>query len=270
MTNVHFADIEAASTIRIEVELSISGEPLATSLEVDCAPASLADVVPFARQLADQATVIAIRQARQAGQAISCRKGCAACCKYLIPLSVPELLCFEREYPLHRNQLGPSLDERFHQAMVRIVEAGQPEPTDDYSDDDSDEKADENSEDAAAHVGRWYDSLQLNCPFLANGVCTIYQARPIACRQHLVVSAPESCEGFQPQRGHALPTHLAVCETLTELATEFGQMPAESVMLPLAPLWLEQNVHLAERTWPAEQLFGRFAELLSRQSCQAS
>ena len=44
----------------------------------------------FVRQLIEQGLVNAVVAAAEAGKAISCRKGCGACCRQLVPISRTE------------------------------------------------------------------------------------------------------------------------------------------------------------------------------------
>jgi hypothetical protein len=54
--------------------------------------ASLADLVPVARQLADELIEQIAIDLHARGRQISCQAGCSACCRYLIPVSPPEAL----------------------------------------------------------------------------------------------------------------------------------------------------------------------------------
>ena len=119
---------------------------------------------------------------------------------------------------------------------------------------------------AADAVGRWYAQLRLECPLLAGGACTIYSRRPIVCREHIVTSPPKWCSGFQPGRGQTAAMPVCISHSLTKLAAETEGTPAESVMLPLAPLWIESNRDRTERTWAGRMLIERFLEIVQEQA----
>jgi Fe-S-cluster containining protein len=47
-----------------------------------------------------------------------------------------------------------------------------------------------------------YRKLRLVCPLLADGLCTVYEYRPISCRLHLVKDSPDGCreDALRPQQ----------------------------------------------------------------------
>src|SRR3989344_2442301 len=49
-------------------------------------------------------------------------------------------------------------------------------------------------------------SAKLKCPFLIDSVCSIYEARPFACRIHIVADKPEQCDSdrFREPKNEAL------------------------------------------------------------------
>jgi len=103
--------------------------------------------------------------------------------------------------------------------------------------------------------------LKLACPFLDNGVCTIYEQRPLACREYFVNGSVEACRG---QRGVAevveMPVQLP--NALAQLASELEDTSVEAVILPLALVWCEDNPARVERTWPAAMMVKRFVEIV--------
>jgi Fe-S-cluster containining protein len=49
------------------------------------------------------------------------------------------------------------------------------------------------------NVFRWR-ALKAACPFLENNQCSIYNDRPIACRQHAAIGPPENCYDDEKRR----------------------------------------------------------------------
>ena len=75
---------------RFEVALNTPAGRLTMAIDVPTGPIPIMAIVPLTRRLGEETAELEIQQAIEAGQAISCRKGCAACCRMLVPLSVPE------------------------------------------------------------------------------------------------------------------------------------------------------------------------------------
>lgn len=96
-----------------------------------------------------------------AGEPVACRRGCAHCCKSLVTVSAPEVLWVAAE-----------VRRQGSDAVATVLET------------------------ARARGGRSAEDLlrdKLDCPLLADGACSVYVARPLACRQLFSLSA-EACQ----------------------------------------------------------------------------
>ena len=253
----------------VDVKPDPIGRLVGVQVVVADAPAGLGDLVPLARTLATRIGAGAIERAGSAGVSVPCRKGCAACCRYLVPLSVPEALCMGREIGSLSGSCDATTARALAAAAGRILEGGTESPFSETGpDDDGGDACDIES------VGRWYSALDMDCPFLREETCTIYEKRPLACREHAVLGTAEHCEGFSPGRGNRLEIPVKVLDALGQLAAEVEQTEVQAVMMPLVPFWYEENRHRALRTWPGPELVALFldclAETASQAACEAS
>jgi len=240
--------------LRLAISLEIQGQPVCAQVETPNVPTRLADVVPLAQKLADK---IIECTSRSAAKPITCRKGCAACCRYLVPLSVPEALdILERIDQTPRSQ-ACQLQRRFLRAAERLISSVAAEK---QSLSTSEPKS----------LSRWYHGLAIDCPFLDGETCTIYSNRPIACREHLTTDPAELCRQPQPEKGTTLTMPFSISQVLARLAARLEQSPPEAVMLPLVLPWAEANRHRGRRTWPAKQVYGEFATLCQSLAASAS
>jgi Fe-S-cluster containining protein len=143
-------------------------------ITVPSAPVAAAEVVP-----ALQGLVNAVVAAAEQGQAVSCRKGCGACCRQLVPISRTEgerlLQLIEAMPPERRKALG----RRFANAAAAVKGAG----------------FDERGGRKDRELSRAYFALGVACPFLEDESCSIHLERPLVCREYLVTSPPELCAG---------------------------------------------------------------------------
>jgi len=137
-------------------------------------------VVPATAVLpALQGLVNAVVAAAEAGREISCRKGCGACCRQLVPISRTEgeaLLALVEAMPTERRE---AVRARFAQAEAAIAKAGLAE-----------RGARSDREMSVA-----YFALAIACPFLEDESCSIHAERPLVCREYLVTSPAELCAG---------------------------------------------------------------------------
>ena len=133
-----------------------------------------AEIVP-----ALQGLVNAVVEAAERGKAISCRKGCGACCRQLVPVSRTEgerLLQLVEAMPAERRA---TLKARFAAAEAEIEAAGL-----------TDRQGRSDRELSTA-----YFALGVPCPFLEDESCSIHPDRPLVCREYLVTSPAELCAG---------------------------------------------------------------------------
>jgi len=110
-------------------------------------------------------------------------------------------------------------------------------------------------------VSNWYTNLKLRCPFLYNHACSIYDQRPLACREHFIKGSARACGGL---RGVAevLDMPVQLPNVLGQLASELEGTDVEAVILPLALVWCQENPDRTERSWPAEMMVNRFVDIV--------
>lgn len=111
---------------------------------------------------------------------ISCAKGCAACCNMTVQSSIEEALVIVQRYPDVVHDVLPELvrqEERLDEIVKeeKLVDFISPEG-------------------AAVLSRRWWQEAR-PCAFLRDGLCSIYEARPYACRNYFVKSDPALCGG---------------------------------------------------------------------------
>ena len=138
-----------------------------------------ADVVPALQGLVNAVVAAAEAASAAKGGEISCRKGCGACCRQLVPVSRTEgerLLALVRSLPAERRE---RLNERFAAAGAAIEGAGLAE----------------RGGRSDRELSLAYFALGLPCPFLEDESCSIHSDRPLVCREYLVTSPAELCAG---------------------------------------------------------------------------
>lgn len=173
-----------APTVVVSVELPIGGRPFRARLNVPASRCRPGELLPLFHTLADAFVQAAVEQAATGGQAVSCAKGCASCCRHLVPVSEVEVrrlrAAIDRMAPAAR---GAVLD-RFAAARTALQDSGllpRLDQLDDLWDDD------------LVALIRDYYRRGIACPLLEDGACQVYADRPAACREHLVTSPAARC-----------------------------------------------------------------------------
>ena len=78
------------SVARRTLRFALSGGPAELTADIPDGPVSAEAIFPALQALTDLVSAHAERRAETAGKTISCRKGCGACCRLLVPISEPE------------------------------------------------------------------------------------------------------------------------------------------------------------------------------------
>ncbi|MHC4665855.1 MAG: YkgJ family cysteine cluster protein [Planctomycetota bacterium] len=240
----------------IGLELDILGGPVNLRICAGPEPASLADIVPLARTVCKKITDVVIEKARQKKDFIPCRPGCAACCHYLVPLSVPEAFKLAEEALAAPESRRMLMQRLWLLAARRILRQEPPHvPTGSAPKQSVEDKAEQNA------ISDWYRNLKLTCPFLSGRMCSIYEMRPLACREYFVTGSEKGCAtGCGIAEKIQIPVRTA--EVLAQLAAELEGTGVEAVMLPLVLVWHADNLDRAKHTWPAIEMVGRFVEIV--------
>ena len=164
------AEAHSTATLR----LTVADLRIVHPITVPSGPVTAADVMP-----ALQGLVNAVVEAAETGKSISCRKGCGACCRQLVPVSRTEgerLLALVETMPKDRRA---TLYARFAAAEAALEGAG----------------LTERGQKTDREMSLSYFSLHLPCPFLEEESCSIHPDRPLVCREYLVTSPAELCAG---------------------------------------------------------------------------
>jgi Fe-S-cluster containining protein len=163
-----------SSSSTATLRLTVGALQIAHPLTVPNAQVPASDVVS-----ALQGLVNAVVAAAEMGKSISCRKGCGACCRQLVPISRTEgerLLDLVEAMPRERRG---EIKRRFAAAEAILAPAGFEDRTG---------KTDR-------ELSTSYFALGVPCPFLEEESCSIHAERPLVCREYLVTSPAELCAG---------------------------------------------------------------------------
>jgi Fe-S-cluster containining protein len=121
---------------------------------------------------------------------MSCKKGCAACCKQLVSVSPQEVAAIAVAYPEKLLSKKKKIEEQIELLDSLVVQV--------FGDQaqhvlDNEEALETYSKKNEQLADLWWDK-QVACVFLKeDNTCSIYAARPIACRGYYVRSDPKLC-----------------------------------------------------------------------------
>lgn len=237
----------------VPVELTVLGARVKGDARVPARAAPVEELLPLFRMLTDAVVKISVKSVEQHGKSISCCKGCGACCRQPVPVSLSEarrLSALVEEMPEPRRS---EVKEKFA-AIEREVEAAG--LTRAFL--NPDEMAREEVEPAPMA----YFRLGMACPFLVEESCGIYEERPLVCREYLVTSPAEYCKA-PDERVETLRMPLKASEALARLEGTEGRRYVKQIPLGLSLKWCRENPAPNEDR-RASAVIAEFMDLLER------
>jgi Fe-S-cluster containining protein len=249
---------------RFEVALNTPAGRLTTTIDVPTGFIPITAIVPVSRRLGEEAAQLEVQRAMAEGQTISCRMGCAACCRMLVPLSAPEAFAL-REYvgqlPTDRQTI---LLNRLSETKNRITREGLWDRLNGVA-----EASRSIPDEELEPINRSYYALRIPCPYLENEMCSIYEARPAACRELLVTSPAQLCQDLVGNPVTPLPVSMRIGSILGLVWGTLTSSPPRLIPLPMALEWAERHEEESRRTWPGSSLLDQVLDNIWRFLSQA-
>jgi Fe-S-cluster containining protein len=226
-------------TVSVDFTVGIGDGQIKATAVVPAGQTNLTQILPVIQSLEDSRSEGVATQMAEAGRTISCKAGCGACCRQMVPLSIFEaeaLSAWIRTLPEARQQV---LAGRFHQALLKLAASGL-----------IDRMVNEDwlAVTASAHkLALEYLYQRIACPFLEDESCSIHPIRPLVCREYLVTSPPEHC--YDPANLQVVPVRLPLnlSRVLNTIGAELEQSIRCWIPLPFLFAWMKGDAHPGER-----------------------
>jgi Fe-S-cluster containining protein len=226
-------------TVSVEFSVRIGDRKFTATADVPAGQTNLTQILPVIQSLDDSLVAGVATILAEAGRKISCKAGCGACCRQMVPISIFEaesLTAWIRTLPEARQQ---ELAARFHQALLKLAAAGLV---------DRMVKEDWLAETESARLlATDYFYQRVPCPFLENESCSIHPIRPLVCREYLVSSSPEHCA--DPLTLQIIPVRLPISfgRVLNFVGAELEQSVRCWIPLLFLFAWMKGDAHPGDR-----------------------
>ncbi|MBD3421611.1 MAG: hypothetical protein GF398_15960 [Chitinivibrionales bacterium] len=214
----------------------------------------LVELAPFFRNLTNEYVGLHIRARESQGKSLSCGPNCGACCKQLVPLSAIDVFALVEHLlarPIHTRK--PLLDA-FAAIESRLGQSGI-------------EGAIRGVDDVATitDAARAYFFLDMDCPFLLNGSCSIHEIRPLACREYNVVSPPGLCSDPFNRPIQPIGLHRRISVLAAHFTAQIADVPDGLVPFPVMFDWYDTYRGISLQKFPAQALFDELFSYLSEE-----
>ncbi len=236
--------------------LNLGGMRVEIDLTVPTVPVRPTAVLPVLHGLWTAIENGLVEDVERQGQRISCRAGCGACCRQLVPISRLEarrLAELVAELPEPRRSV---VRHRFSEALQRLDESGLLEELRHPERVGSDDRA---------PLGMAYFRLGIPCPFLEDESCSIHADRPLACREYLVTSPAQNCANPTKDNIEGVPMPVRLSGALARFAESTTDGSGTWVPLVRAMEWVESHPDQSPERPGPEWVDLLFRELTGRQ-----
>jgi Fe-S-cluster containining protein len=242
--------------VTIEVDFAVSGQRIHGRIPVPRGPTKVRELLPAIRALAETVVGAGVKAVEARGERVSCRAGCGACCRQLVPITEVEARLLAELVETMPEPRRGVLRERFTAARDGLATAGLLEKL----------EHPERFPDRDLHeLGLEYFEQGIACPFLEDESCSIYAERPIACREYLVTSPAAHCARPSGETVRMVPLAGKASTALARLDEDPKGRFVPWVPLVLAPSWTEAH-QAPPRLRPGPELLRDFFTRLAEPS----
>jgi Fe-S-cluster containining protein len=214
------------------IGLKVGGMPLQMELTVPSTPIHPKRMLPILQQMTNSFVDMAAREENEQGRSISCKAGCGACCRQLVPISEIEARNLSDLVAAMPEPRQTEIRARFDRAIKKLEEIEMLEPLRD---------PDRFTDQTVRDIGLAYFHAGIPCPFLEEESCSIHPDRPLACREYLVTSPPENCASPSADSVRMIKLPAKLSNAVIRLSKQ-----GESRFIPYIPMilaleWSENN-----------------------------
>lgn len=241
-----------------KIHLEVLGRDRELSFQVRVGPAPVMALLPTARAISTQISAISVEHAAAQGKTPSCRAGCAACCRQLVPIAPMEAQALASAVATMPSKRRAEVRRRFAEAVARMEAAGLL---------DARAPKGRSALVSAAEPGKaaWddvsarYFAARIDCPFLEDESCSVYAERPITCREYIVTTPAAWCDELSTQV-EAVERPARLSEALTDAEAKINGAAPQAIPLALALEWAEAHGARMRNVHDGEEMFWALLE----------
>jgi Fe-S-cluster containining protein len=214
------------------VGLNVGGRQLQMEMTVPSTPIHPKRMLPILQQMTNSFVDIAVEEDRAEGYTVSCKAGCGACCRQLVPISEIEARNLSDLVAAMPEPRQSEIRRRFDEAIKKFEEVDMLEPLRDPN---------RFTDKTIRDMGIAYFAVGVPCPFLEEESCSIHPDRPLACREYLVTTPPENCKRPTADSIRQIEIPAKVSNAVIRLSEQGNSRFIPYVPMILALEWVEEH-----------------------------
>lgn len=263
---------EDEKTLSGEVVLEVGGERFELELTIPAVSVKPQRMLPVFQKITNTIVARGIERSEARGESISCKPACGACCRQPLLISEAEVFNLAKlieQMPPERRSV---IEKRFEDGIARFRDINWFGRFDDMTRRAIDTPTKELEVEFVSLLTE-YINERVACPFLENESCSIYEDRPLVCREYLVTSPAENCANPRPYNTRKLPISGSSSKAFARLCgasnssnpsslllirtLEFVKANEDNLRTNEGPAWVEDFfkmlTHSPEAGLPSEQ-----------------
>jgi Fe-S-cluster containining protein len=246
-----------ASTVTANFSLPIGSAALSASVQLPTGSTNLTQLLPIIQNLENVIIDKVSSESAASGHPVSCRAGCGACCRQLVPINLFEAEALSRWLTTLPEDQMAILRQRFHRALAALHSAGILDRilNGSWTID----------EEHSTQLALDYFHAGVPCPFLDNESCSIHPIRPLICREYLVTSPPELCSDPSVNNVSGIQLPLRLSRAMFAMGKEIEQEHRGMIPLVFLLAWAESGARPGNGiAGTGPEVFKKFLDHLSR------
>jgi len=214
------------------VGLNIGGMQLQLQMRVPETPVHPKRMLPILQQMTNSFVDLGVQADKEQGYIVSCKAGCGACCRQLVPISEIEARMLSDLVDAMPEPRQSEIRKRFAEAKQKLEEVEMLEPLRDPN---------KFTDKTIRDMGIAYFHIGIPCPFLEEESCSIHPDRPLACREYLVTSPAENCSRPTADSVRQVEIPAKVSNAVIRLSEQGTSRFIPYVPMILALDWVEEH-----------------------------
>lgn len=243
--------IETGEMLSGDLMLDIGGEHYELNLTIPATPVKPQRMLPVFQKLTNEIVARGIQRTNDTGKPVSCKAACGACCRQPLLISEAEthsLADLIESMPEDRRRI---IKQRFREGREHFEKLGWFDRFDSMSDLAKAGPSDELGREFVAVLSEYIEQ-QVACPFLESESCSIYEDRPLVCREYLVTSPAENCSRPRPENTEKLAISGSPSTAFASLVrTGDSERPSSLLLIRLIEFVETHTDKFEERIGPA-------------------
>ena len=207
-------------------------------VSVDVPPGDATTQITAAtRQLTQTVTSVAINRSLEQNAPITCGPGCGACCRQLVRINVLEALALAELVAQMPPPRQAQIRARFAAAIEKLRAGGLVAPPAHATRPHFSFHPPDMTDDQWLDFVHRYFELNIACPFLEKESCSIYENRPLICREYMVTSPVCHCQSLDVPQIKTVPLSMQISERLVEMISANNEPMTPTTSLIFALEW---------------------------------